>query len=238
MLNWVPSARADVISSFTGIITDPFKLGQASENILQSVNQINAMLQQLEGRTNQDLKDRIAQAQTLVDGVIAAVDRNVKDIKQVVADAELQMNQLEGKIVLDAEQLLNKAQCTAKALLDQDIEQGVSRVLDELRIANPKLTLFGIPIGGVTINVFKMQKPLDAYRQTRDALIAEYKQLGPTDDAFKIPQAFGGIATVAYFTRCEDTGNNRLADDEEMLEDEIKYKAFQQPWISVLHAKI
>jgi len=230
----VAPANADVLSQVGGIVTDPLKLGRASDNILQAVNQINAMLRELEGRANQDLKDRIAQVQTLVDGVITAVDRNVKDIKDVIANAELQITQLEKKIVSDAEELLNKVQCTVKAIVDQDVEGGISKVIDQLRDANPALTLFGIPILKLTVKQVRAQDPFRAYLASRDALLVEYNKLRPSDPAYNIPLTFANISNYAYLTRCEDIANAKPAIDEILLRDEIKYKAFQQPWIYIL----
>ena len=236
-LQFAPTASADVISDIGGIVFDPFKLGHASDNILQSVIQINAMLHELEGlegRTNQDLKERIADVQKIVDGVIDSVDRNVKTIKDVIANAETQINQLEERIVHDAEELLNKAQCTVKAVLDQDIENSVSKILNQLRSADPAFTLFGIPIAEITVKQIKVEDPFDAYRQTRDALLVEFRKIKPSDPAFKISQIFGDIATLAHFARCEDTANTKPAVDAILLRDEIKYKRLQKPWTSIL----
>jgi hypothetical protein len=238
MLSLASAAHADVLSDIGGVITDPFKLGKASENILESVNRINAMLQELEGKTNQDLKDRIAQVQTLVDGVISAVDRNVKDVKEIVANAEAQINKLEEKIVSDAEELLHKVQCTVRVILDQEIENGLTKIVEQLRSANPALRLFGIPIANITVRQIKTEDPFDAYLETKAALLAEYRKIGPHDGAYKIPQTFGNIATLAYLTRCEDTANTKPAVDQILLKEEIEFKRLQQPWTSVLTPRL
>jgi hypothetical protein len=206
--------------------------------MLQSVDKINAMLKELEGRTNQDLRDRIAQVQTLVDGVISAVDRNVKDVGVMITNAEAQINQLEKTIFVDVEELLNKVQCTVRVVVDQDIESGLSKVLDQLRAANPRLTLFGIPILKITVQQVKAQDPIEAYLQTKAALLAEYRKLGPDDAAYKISLTFGNIANLAYLTRCEDLHNTKPALDQMLLADEIEYKESQQPWTSVLTTRL
>lgn len=229
-----PVANADAVSEFAGIITDPFKLGRASDNMLQSVEKINAMLKELEGRTNQDLRDRIAQVQALVDGVISAVDRNVKDVAAIITNAEAQINQLEKTILYDAEELLSKVQCTVRVVVDQDIESGLSKILDQLRAANPTLTLFGIPVWKLTVKQIMAEDPIEAYRATKAALLAEYQKLGPGDLAYKVPLTFANIANLAYLTRCEDLHNTKPAMDQILLKDEIEYKARQQPWTSVL----
>jgi|HubBroStandDraft_2_1064218.scaffolds.fasta_scaffold1502770_1 hypothetical protein len=64
-------ANADVLGDIGGVTgdiwgvaTDPFKLGQGSQNILDSVERIQLMLNQVgtvELRTNRDLADRITQ---------------------------------------------------------------------------------------------------------------------------------------------------------------------------------
>lgn len=227
-------ANADVLSDVSGIVTDPFKLGRASDDILQSVNQINAVLRELEGRTNQDLRDRVAEVQRLVDDMISAVDRNREDIKEFIRTTQTQINQLEVTIVRDAEQLLNKFHCTVRAVLDQDLETGLAKIIDQLRKANPALTLFGIPIMKITVQQIKSKDPFDAYLQTKAALFAEYQKIGANDGAYKIPQIFGNIADLAYWTRCEDTANNKPAIDQILLRDEIEYKRLQEPWTSIL----
>src|SRR5689334_13010651 len=86
-----PSAKADVVGDLRDTLTDPLKLGKASNNILESVERMQLMLNQigtLERTTNTDLTNRIDQVKEEVDKVIAAVDRNVDNLRQIITEAE------------------------------------------------------------------------------------------------------------------------------------------------------
>jgi hypothetical protein len=81
----IPPARANVFDF------DPLQLGHASDNILQSVERIQLMLDQvgsLEKTTNADLANRISQVKDVVDEVIAAVNQNAANLREIIAEAD------------------------------------------------------------------------------------------------------------------------------------------------------
>src|ERR1700729_1947690 len=94
-------ARADVIGDFSDILTDPFKLGRASDNILQSVERMQLMLNkvgELEATANADLAARIGEVKVIIDKVIDAADRDLVTLKRIIAQAEADIASLESTI--------------------------------------------------------------------------------------------------------------------------------------------
>jgi hypothetical protein len=227
----------DAVGDAVGIVTDPVKLGRASDNLLQAVQPINAMLPQvagLEGKTNDDLRDRIAQVQAIVDRVIAAVDQNVSNLQSIVAEAEHQMNDLENKIFLDAQALLRQVQCLAHDMLTVQVPQGFASALRELRQADPSIRIFGLKVGDLTTNDVQVEDPFGAYMSAKQQLLNSLDQLGPDAPAYSISHTYGTIANLAYLTRCGDLGNTQPATDAMLLRDELKYEQLQAPWSTVV----
>lgn len=227
----------NVVSGTVGIVIDPLKLGKASDNLLQAVQTINAMLPQvagLEGKTNDDLRDRIAQVQAIVDRVIAAVDQNVSDLRSMVADAEREVNDLENKIFLDAQALLRQVQCLAHDILTVQVQQGFASALRELRQADPSIRILGLKVGDLTTNDVQVEDPFGAYMSAKQQLLQSMDQLGPDAPAYAISHTYGMIANLAYLTRCGDLGNTQPATDAMLLRDELKYEQLQVPWSTVV----
>lgn len=56
---------SDVFTDLHGVVTDPFKLGQASRELSSSLERTMLQLQQLEGITNAHVQERLEQIRSI-----------------------------------------------------------------------------------------------------------------------------------------------------------------------------
>ena len=186
----VPSVRAstvsDVLGDFEGIVTDPIKLGKASDNLLKAVQRLGPMvdeLKQIPGEVNTDLIDRLNQVQTIVNKVISDVDKNVANIDDLIHDAEKKVQDLEAKIFQDAAKLIDKARCAVNIELMQ-MQQTVEETINNLFTADPGFSIPGVGrVLHFTGNQIAIPHTDQAYIATRDRLLKSLEIVKSTDSA-------------------------------------------------------
>lgn len=229
-----PSAKADVVGDFRDELTDPLKLGKASNNILESVERMQLMLNQvgsLEATTNADLAERIRQAKVVVDNVIAAVDRAAKNLREIVTEAENSLASLERSIYLDAQRILDKVQCVAQNATDQ-AEEAVAKAAGALRESDPHITFLGFTIIDLKLNKVHITDPDRAYLSIRDGYLKTLETtLRPTDSAYTIISAYANIGRVAWKTRCAYPVNSPA--QAFLLNQEFDYLRLAKSWESI-----
>jgi len=226
-------ARADVLGDVWGIATDPIKLGRASQNILNSVERIQQMLNQLgnvESTTNQDLTDRINQVKGVVDEVITAVNQNASNLQQIIDDAEQKIAALENQIYLDAESLLDRVQCIAQNLATIQIQQAIANAVAELREADPEITFLGITIINLHLRQIKITDPDRAYMSVRDGYLNRLNALGPDSSAYTIVSIYGNIERLAEGASCAYRDPTVALI---FLKEEFNYRRLAAPWANI-----
>lgn len=228
-----PPARANVFGDAWGIVTDPLKLGKASDNLLQSVERIQLMLNQvgqLEATANVDLANRISQVQQLVDGVISAVDRNVANLRDIVAQAEVQMASLEQIVYLDAQSILDKVQCVAQNIATIQVQEAVANAVAALHDSDPSITFLGIKIINLKTRNVVITDPDQAYISVRDGYLKKLAALGAGDDAYTIVSTYANIERLAEGASCAYR-DPTLASL--FLKEEFNYRRLAEPWANI-----
>jgi hypothetical protein len=228
-----PAVKADVIGDLSGVLADPIKLGQASNDILKSVERIQLMLNQvgsIEATTNVDLANRISQVRDVVDEVITAVDQNVANLSQIISKAETEMATLEQTIYLDAQELLNKAQCVAQNITTIDVQQAIVNAVASLQASDPTVTILGIKALNLQLKTVQIIDPDQAYISIRDAYNKKLAALGPSDSAYTIISTYANIERVALDASCAYTDPTLLAV---FHKEEFNYSRLSQPWIKM-----
>jgi len=229
----VSPARADVLGDIGGILTDPLKLGKASQNILESVQRLQLMLNQigsLEATTNSDLADRILQVKDVVDEVIAAVDRNVANLSQIIAQAEMQIASLEQTIYLDAQSILDKVQCVAQNIATIQVQEAVANAVSALSDADPSIRFLGIKIIDLKARKVQITDPDQAYISIREGYLKRLSALRPTDSAYTIVSTYANIERLAEGASCAYRDPTLAAL---FLKEEFNYQRLAEPWANI-----
>lgn len=228
-----PTAKADVIGDFSGILTDPLKLGKASENILQSVERMQLMLNKvgsLEATTNADLADRISQVKDIVDQVIAAVDRNVANLANIIAQAENKLASLEQTIYRDAQSLLDKAQCVTQNIATVQMQEAVANAVAALSDSDLGITFFGFKIIDLKARKVQITDPDQAYISVRNGYLRKLSRLRPTDSAYAIISTYVNIERLAENASCAYRDPTLAVL---FLKEEFNYRRLTEPWARI-----
>lgn len=220
------------------LVFDPLKLGKGSTQILEAVERIQTVaseLRDLEGKTNDDLKARIEQVQTIIDNVISAVDRNVANLSEIIANAERSLANLEQQIYKDAIDLLYRAQCVAEVVTSDQLQRGVAKAVQTLAQAHPRIRLLGITIIDLSSDNIKIDAPDQAYISLRDAYLQDLSNIKPNDKAYEIVSAYSNISRMARFARCSylDKPNAQY-----FISEEAKYDRLVNIWMSIVIPKM
>jgi len=228
------SAEAEsVIADAWGIAVDPIKLGRASQNILNSVEQVQLLLNQIgsvETRTNQDLADRISQMKSIVDGVVLAVDQNVANLREIITEAEQKIVALEKQIYLDAESLLDRVQCVAENIMKVQLQEAIADSVAELIAANVSINVRGFKIFNLRLKEIQVTDPDQAYISVRDGYLRRLNALKPNDSAYTIVSAYANIERRAQEASCLVPDPTVQA---ELLKEEFEYRRLAGAWAVV-----
>lgn len=239
-LNWVvipflsSPARADtVIGDFSGILTDPLKLGHASDNIFQAVERMQLMLNQvgsLEATTNADLAARIHDVKDIVDTVLRAVDQNVANLRQIVAQAETAIFSLEHTIYLDVEAILDKVHCLVQNLGTTQLQEAIVTAVATLKAADPGIKILGIKTIDMNLKTVVVTDPDQMYLSLKSGYQKRLKALGEKDSAYTIVSTYGNIERVAENASCAYRDPTIKAM---FLKEEFTYQMLAKPWKTV-----
>ncbi len=226
-------AHAFAIGDIPDLITDPLKLGKASQNILEAVERIQLMLNQLsniEGTVNQDLKARIDQVKGVVDEVIAAADRGEDALKQILAQAENTVLSLERQIYIDAESLIDQVQCVAQNIASVQIQEAIANAVAELKQSNPGISLFGIRIVNLDLKQVIITDPDQAYISVRDGYLKRLDGLQPSSSAYTIVSTYANVERLAQESSCAFRDPELAAI---FLSEQFKYQVLASAWQTV-----
>jgi hypothetical protein len=213
----------NVIVEANGIVTDPFKLGKASENILEAVERINKTVkevQSLEHTTNQDVQDRLVQVQQIVDDVVSGARTDIAAAEQAVED-------IEDKLYADVMAVLQKAECVAQDIATIQLQEAIASVINTTTDAHIGVTVLGVEIIKVHSNRVEVIDPDKAYVTSRDASLAYMRSLGPNANAYEILSALANISRIALLTRCSYQGN---ALDSVLFREQQEYDLLARQW--------
>jgi Holliday junction resolvasome RuvABC endonuclease subunit len=227
-------ARADtVLGDFSGILTDPLKLGHASDNILQAVERMQLMLNQagsIEATTNADLAARIHDVKEIVDQVLKAVDQNVANLAQIIARAEATIASLEHTIYLDVEAILDKVHCLAENLATVQLQEAIVTAVTTLKAADPSIKIMGIKAINPNLKTVEVIDPDQMYLSLKSGYQKRLKALGEKDPAYTILSTYANIERVAENASCAYHDPTIKAM---FLKEEFTYQMLAKPWSTV-----
>ena len=229
----IPAKADDVIGDFSGILTDPLKLGHASDKILQAVQRMQQMLNQagtIEATTNTDLAARIHDVKDIVDRVISAVDQDVANLSQIIAQGETQIALLEDTIYRDVESILDKVHCLVQNITTVQLQEAVASSVAALKDADPSIRFLGINIVDLKLRKVEITEPDQAYISIKNGYLKKLDKLVSTDRAYTIVSTYANIERLAEDASCSYHDPTLVAM---FLKEEFEYRRLAEPWKTV-----
>lgn len=230
-LSVTTSCWANLIEDVWGTVTDPFKLERGSKNIFESVIRLQQLMKDLDSvevRTNADITARLRDVKEITDQVIAAVDRGMV-VAQALVD---RMEKLEADIFAKAEGLIEQFGClVVNAMTEFDME--LKNAALTIKAANPRITLFGIPVIKLATKEVRIDDPWQAYLSIASFHLAEIQNLTESSPAREFVHHYGEIVRLGKRAQCAYKGQPAAMWLEQRYI--VPYKALQEPWVTVVH---
>lgn len=221
-------AQAGLLDDAWGVVTDPFKIGKGTENIVNGVENAMIHLERVQKQFGEDA-DRILGkvdktiAETRKD-VFKAIDETGKVARSVTDNAVLQLSRLEKTMVQDAGDLIK---CSTQTTLFQ-IQTTMAESLNQLGERKPRLEIFGWTILSAKIDPVDITNPMQTFRKIRAIYQAKLDAIGPDSHPHDITDIYGEMQRLADLSRCHYKADTGLF--EELYWTEINYNRMERPW--------
>lgn len=151
----------------------------------------------------------------------------------VVAQALVdQINALEKDIFAQAEGLIEKANCLVVNAADE-FDTELKKAALDIKAANPRITLLGIPIIRLQTSEVKIDDPYQGYLSIAAFHLAQIDQLTETSPAREFIHHYSEIVRLGKRAQCAYEGQPAA----EWLEQNyiIRYMALENQWVTVVH---
>lgn len=227
LLVTVPGVHAGFIGDIWGVVTDPLKLRQSSQNVSNSIERSLQELSRLQKTTDYDVQQRLEQIQQIAESTISGISGAIDKAERDIAQLEKQINR-------DAIDLIYRAQCLSANVNDQ-LQNAMSRAIQQIEKSNPNVSLIGIPIVRFNVESDGLPSPDKVYTETKRAMIAELDTLNDKSPADKIYWTYQNLENLARWTRCRYLDQDAaVAFTSEM--DEMERLSI--PWRQTVNVKL
>lgn len=234
----VPSANVSAggfLGDVWGVVTDPFKLKSASEELSASVSRTLDELRRLEQQANVDVRDRIEQVGSIVDTVLDATDKNVSNLSEMADRALIKMASIERQAHQDAMDLIYRAQCLNESALMDQLQRSLAQLIENIIASNPGVEILGIRVVDVEFERIKIVDPDKAYLSTKRYYLDRLQEITPSDNAYEFLSTYQNIARFARFTRCHYIETSLAAI---FVEEVAEFERLSKPWLQVVRPEI
>ncbi len=234
----IAPASADVFSDAWGILTDPLKVGEASDNAVIAIREARDALiamERLQEKNDSDIRFYLRD----VDGKIDRMKNASIEVVDSLAD---EIRSVEDKIVRDIVLLVRKAECSLNRTSDQAIRQSVRDTLPSWLVGDERV--FRLPFGvqkkyalGVipwgtepkthSINLRTNPNPFEIFKEFENAYLENLKESKESDDAILIYSAWANLARLSKLTACFYEGQQF---EKTLIKKHAKYNAMVFAW--------
>jgi len=222
------AARADALDDARGILTDPFKIGKGTENIMDAAERTMIHLQEIQNQFGKDA-DRIlgkidkTLAETRQD-LLKGID-NAGIVGQKVTDnAFLRMSDLEHSTFLDA---TNFVKCSVVTSLQQ-VQTSLAQSLNQLGERKPRIEIFGWVVLSAEIAPVDIQSPMASFRNIEAIYQAKLDAVKETDPWQSVIDIYSERQRVANDTKCFYSPDSLAF--EELYWVIVENKRLENPW--------
>lgn len=224
-----------VVQDTTDIITDPFKIGEASENIARSVDQIVDGLdrtllniKEIQSETDEDIRDYLSQVDSMVESFNETVTTAGKQMETSLAVLANEVKELENQVYKDAIDLIWRAQCAATVLIEETAKKALADMLNKLKESKPKIIVFGMTIGEAEIGEMDILDPDLVYRAVKQNRLKFLNDtLTKHSDAYSIKSTYLNLSRLAKLTQCHYIGQGLEMD---FIRERYEFERLAAPW--------
>lgn len=141
----ISTVHANIITQITGLDS---LVGSAGDELRQSINQAESALLVIQNRFNEDIKDRIAQIEEVVQRAIKDINaletKTLKDVNDIILNTTSKVKLLELTFINHLRWLIQESECAAKRYTLQDLNfalGGFGRIIGthKIRVTAPLL---------------------------------------------------------------------------------------------------
>lgn len=226
---FVPPAYADFWSDTVGILTDPLKVGEGTDNLLHAVERASIHAERLHEEVNDDIRDYLSQIDTTVsdtrDWFSLERDATISQIERTVSRSLTRVTALEEAFILDTRDLV-KCSVTVSA---NTLRGLLADSLNDLGERKPRFEIFGIKVGEIKINGADIPSPISGFRQAKALYEQVIFDVGENDPPSTITDAYAEIQRLADLARCHYKNDTTVY--QELYLVELEYNRKGRAWL-------
>lgn len=190
-MSTVSSAHAGFFEDAWGVVTDPLKIGKASDNAVHAVERLAIHVERIQRQLDESAKNRIDQ--------VGLVLRQTKfDVDDSIAKTFAHVASFQAAFFADTAELVR---CTG-AVTGEAIRSSIAKSLNDLGQRKPRLKLFGWTILWAEIDPEDIESPLDSFRIVKSLYDQKLAKIGSDDHPARITDIYAEVARLAQLTRC------------------------------------
>ena len=222
-------AKADILEDAWGVLTDPLKLTEGTENLIHAIQRAFILAERLQGKIDADVTRYFDRIDRLALDVHTRLDETIDGVFE---DAGVFVDDTLSGIIATERQILNDAQhalkCSGEVAKTQVIDALVQS-LHHLGASRPRITFFGTTILAAEITPEDIPNPIDGFREFRDLKLELLKEVKPEDHPHKITDVYAEIGRLASLTACHYKDNSSVF--EELFWTEIEFERRDRSWL-------
>lgn len=197
-LSTASSALAGFFEDAWGVVTDPLKIGKASDNAVHAVERLAIHVERIQRQLDESAKNRIDQ--------VGLVLRQTKfDVDDSIAKMFAQVASFQTKFFADTAELVRcSGEVTGEAL-----RSNLAKSLNDLGQRKPRLKFFGWTILTAEIDENDIESPIESFRKVKLLYDQKLAKIGSDDHPSRITDIYAEVARLARLTRChyhQDSG--------------------------------
>ena len=204
-------AHANVFDDIWNVVTDPLKLKRGTDTAYKIIIEARQLekeaktdIADIESKANTDVHDRLTELRSIY---IDAESKTVGDATDLETKTAEDLAALEKKTADDANNLVWNAKCAVVSVLRKNLQESLSKSLEELSDARPTITLLGPPIVRYVSKQVDIDDPSNLYYAAKTTLlnnVAPGKLEDPSANAsaYDVYNAYQNIELMAKETRC------------------------------------
>lgn len=228
----VGSAQANVFKDAWHIVTDPLKLGEASQNALDAIGQFNSLadrvaahLEALRGNLSEDVQGHFDRVQGLVGEVNTDVASHIDHLDQVIGRRIDELRELEAQIYIDTAKLIDCSLTNA----EEEAKRAIADAFNEIADAEPTVyVLWFIPMAKVHVTPQDLRDPLVEWKRLQARDVAYLNSLTDTSDANEIMLTLLKMSHATGRVLCVYRNDNRAVI--ELSTEQARIDARAEPW--------
>lgn len=221
-------AQADFWSKARGVITDPFKIGEGSKNVVRAVELAMIHAEKLLGQAGKNFDGYIIELDRIVGETRDSISQDINEIGRITDRTMSKVSDLQQTFFEDAKALTD---CVVEVSAFR-VRETSAQVLNDLGRRNTSVSWWGWRTISVDFTPQDFPSPILGYRQALMALEEELAQVSEQDPFTKITDIYGEIGRLSYLVKCHYDEDSAIV--AEMYLRELDQIRKSRPWVNVI----